>query len=78
MSTYVVEQYLPDITSEQLGAAASAAKATTASMTSERTPVRHLRSTFIPGEDKCYCLRRVFMCGLTALGGRATVASASA
>ena len=25
-------------------------------MTSEGTPVRSLRSTFIPGEDKCYCL----------------------
>ena len=56
MSKYLVERYLPGLTPEQLGAAASAAKATTASMTSEGTPVHYLRSTFIPGEDKCYCL----------------------
>ena len=56
MSKFLVERYLPGLTPEQLGAAASAAKATTTSMTSEGTPVRYLRSTFIPGEDKCYCL----------------------
>ena len=56
MSKFLVERYLPGLTSEQLSAAAGAAKATTASMTSEGTPVRYLRSTFIPGEDKCYCL----------------------
>jgi len=56
MSKFLVERNLPGITPEQLGAAASAAKETTASMTSEGTPVRYLRSTFIPGEDKCYCL----------------------
>ena len=56
MSKFLVERYLPGVTPEQLGEAASAAKETTASMTSEGTPVRYLRSTFIPGEDKCYCL----------------------
>jgi hypothetical protein len=56
MSKFLVERYLPALTPEQLGAAASAAKATTASMRNEGTPVRYLRSTFIPGEDKCYCL----------------------
>ena len=56
MSKFLVERYLPGLTPEQLGAAAIAAKETTASMTSEGTPVRYLRSTFIPGEDKCYCL----------------------
>ena len=29
---------------------------TTAQMSREGTPVRYLRSFFIPGEDKCYCL----------------------
>ncbi|MGD9711464.1 MAG: DUF4242 domain-containing protein [Thermomicrobiales bacterium] len=56
MSKFLVERYLPGITPEQLGAAANAAKETTAAMTNEGTPVRYLRSTFIPGEDKCYCL----------------------
>jgi len=56
MATYVVERSLPGITPEQLGAAAGAAKETTARMTEEGTPVRYLRTTFVLGEDKCYCL----------------------
>ena len=56
MPKYLVERYLPGITGEQLAAAAQSAKSTTAEMTSEGTPVRYLRSTFIPGEEKCFCL----------------------
>lgn len=56
MSKFLVERYLPGITTDQLGAAAGAAKSTTATMTKEGTPVQYLRSTFIPGEEKCYCL----------------------
>lgn len=56
MSEFIVERYLPGITPDQLTAAAGSAKSTTARMTEEGTPVRYLRSTFIPGEDKCFCL----------------------
>ncbi len=56
MPKYLVERYLPGISPEQLRAAAGAAKRTTAEMTAEGTPVRYLRSTFITGEDKCFCL----------------------
>ncbi len=56
MPKYMVERHLPGITNDQLTAAAGRAKATTAQMTEEGTPVRYLRSTFIPGEDKCFCL----------------------
>jgi hypothetical protein len=56
MSKYLVERYLPGITPDQLSAAAGAAKSTTEAMAQEGTPVRYLRSTFIPGEEKCYCL----------------------
>ncbi len=56
MTKYVVERYLPGITPEQLTAAAGSAKQATAAMTQEGTPVRYLRSTFIPGEEKCFCL----------------------
>ena len=56
MAKYVVERYLPGITPDQLTAAAGSAKSTTAQMTDEGTPVRYLRSTFIPGEEKCFCL----------------------
>ncbi len=56
MAKYIVERYLPGIQPDQLTAAAGSAKSTTAQMTQEGTPVRYLRSTFIPGEEKCYCL----------------------
>ena len=56
MTKYIVERYLPGITPDQLTAAAGAAKCTTAAMAQEGTPVRYLRSTFIPGEEKCFCL----------------------
>ncbi|HLG72097.1 MAG TPA: DUF4242 domain-containing protein [Chloroflexota bacterium] len=56
MPKYLVERYLPGITPEQLSAAAGAAKSTTADMSSQGTPVRYLRSTFLPGEEKCFCL----------------------
>ncbi len=56
MPRYMVERYLPGITVDQLSAAAARAKSTTAQMTQEGVPIRYLRSTFIPGEEKCFCL----------------------
>ena len=56
MPNYIVQRTLPSFTSEQLASAASSAKSTTAQMSQEGTPVRYLRSFFIPGEDKCFCL----------------------
>ena len=56
MTKYLVERHLPGITPDQLTAAAESAKSTTAAMTQEGTPVQYLRSTFIPSEEKCFCL----------------------
>ncbi len=56
MAKYMVERHLPGIKPDELAAAATRAKETTAQMTAEGTPVRYLRSTFVPGEEKCYCL----------------------
>jgi muconolactone delta-isomerase len=56
MPMYMVERHLPGITTDQLGAAAARAKSTTADMSQKGTPVRYLRSTFVPGEEKCFCL----------------------
>ena len=56
MAKYMVERHLPGIKPDELAAAAARAKATTAEMTTEGTPVRYLRSTFVPGEEKCFCL----------------------
>ena len=56
MPNYMVERTLPGYTAEQVAGAANRARETTNLMAREGTPVRYLRSTFIPGEDKCYCL----------------------
>ena len=56
MPKYIVERHLPGITPDQLAAAAGRAKTTTAAMSQQGTPVRYLRSTFMPAEEKCYCL----------------------
>ena len=56
MPCYMVERHLPGITPDQLVAAAGRAKEASARMTRQGTPVRYLRSTFVPGDEKCYCL----------------------
>ena len=56
MPQYMVERHLPGITPEQLMAAAGRAKAVTAEMTQQGKPVRYLRSTFVPSEEKYFCL----------------------
>lgn len=56
MTQYLVERHLPGITGEQLTAAAQAAKDTSAAMRAEGEQVIYRRSTFLPGEEKCFCL----------------------
>ncbi|TML61312.1 MAG: DUF4242 domain-containing protein [Actinobacteria bacterium] len=56
MTRYMVERSLPGFSEEQLPGAAGAAKTASTRMTQEGTPVRYLRSTFVPQEEKCYCL----------------------
>jgi hypothetical protein len=56
MATYLVGRSLPGFTPDQLPAAAGAAKSTAEAMAAEGLPVRYLRSTFVPHEEKCFCL----------------------
>jgi Protein of unknown function (DUF4242) len=56
MTVYMVERSLPGITMEQLATAQRAAIATSARLSAEGTPVRYLRSTFVPGDGRCLCL----------------------
>lgn len=56
MKVYMVERSLPGITNEQLAGAQSAAIAGSQKATAAGTPVRYLRSTFVPGEATCLCL----------------------
>jgi muconolactone delta-isomerase len=52
----MVERHLPGITPEQLTAAATRAKSVTAELTAQGKPVRYLRSTFIPSEERSFCI----------------------
>jgi muconolactone delta-isomerase len=53
---YMVERDLPGITPEQVMAAAARAKSVTAEMTQQGKPIRYLRSTYLPSEQKSFCL----------------------
>jgi Protein of unknown function (DUF4242) len=52
----MVERSLPGFSKEQLPGAAGAAKGAAEELSAEGTPIRYLRSTFVPGEQKCFCL----------------------
>ncbi len=56
MPVYMVDRNLPGVTSEQLAAAHKAAIETCQQFTAKETPVRYLRTTFVPGEARCMCL----------------------
>lgn len=56
MPVFMVERDLPGITMEQLATAQKKAIQMGKELTAEGRPVRYIRSTFVPGEDKCMCL----------------------
>ncbi len=56
MAVYMVERELPGITNDALAGAQRAAIAGAQKSTSDGTPVRYIRSTFVPGEARCMCL----------------------
>jgi len=56
MAVYLVERDLPGITMEQLAAAQKTAIQMGKELTAQGREVRYIRSTFVPGENKCMCL----------------------
>lgn len=56
MPVYMVERDLPGFTNDQLAGAQQAAIASSQKSTTNGTPVRYIRSTFVPGEARCMCL----------------------
>jgi len=56
MPAYLVERDLPGITMEELAAAQKRAIQTVKELTATGREVRYIRSTFVPGEDRCICL----------------------
>ena len=56
MSVFMVERELGGITMDALGAAQKAAIGKASEMTAAGTPMRYIRSTFVPGDGRCMCL----------------------
>jgi hypothetical protein len=55
MTCYVVTRHLPGITPDALTSAGLRAKSCAAEMTDEGTPVKWLRSFFIPKTEQTHC-----------------------
>jgi hypothetical protein len=55
MPTFMVERYLPGLEHERLSEAVSRAAAAAAELTQQGVPVCYLGSTFVPGEEACFC-----------------------
>ena len=56
MAVYLVERDLPGVTMEELAAAQKRAIQAGIDLTAQGRDVRYIRSTFVPGEQKCMCL----------------------
>lgn len=56
MAVYMVDRSLPGITMEQLAAAQRTAIETGERLTAAGTPVRYIRSMFVPSEAHCMCM----------------------
>jgi len=56
MAVYLVERDLPGITMEELAAAQKRAIQVGMDLTAQGREVHYIRSTFVPGEQKCMCL----------------------
>ena len=52
---YVVERYLPGVSSSELERVLVVLRRTTREMRSEGTPVRYLGSTIVPDDEACFC-----------------------
>ena len=56
MPVYMVERNLPGIKMDQLAAAQKRAIEVGKELTAEGKQVKYIRTTFVPGENKCMCL----------------------
>lgn len=56
MQIYMVERTLKNISMDELAGAQAAAIDKATELTAAGTPVRYIRSTFVPGDGRCMCL----------------------
>lgn len=74
MEVFMVERSLKGIPMDQLAAAQQRAIRTAADMTAAGTPIRYLRTTFVPDSGKCMCLFESSDCNtVKALQGKAVI-----
>lgn len=52
---FLVERYLPDVKRDALQASIDRLSATAEELTAAGEPIRYLGSTFVPGEESCFC-----------------------
>jgi hypothetical protein len=52
---YLVERYLPGATPDDVLDAAARVASATAELAADGIPVRYLGSSFVPGEETCFC-----------------------
>jgi Protein of unknown function (DUF4242) len=55
VTEYMVERYLPGITSAELDEASARLAAASAELSTNGAEVRYLGSTFVPEEESCFC-----------------------
>jgi hypothetical protein len=56
MPTYLVEAYMPRSQAEEARAAGRRARAAAEELSREGTPVRYVRTTFLPDDETCFHL----------------------
>lgn len=56
MPVFLVDRYLPGADDASLAGAQRAAMDVSRRFSADGRPLRYLRSTFIPGEERCLCL----------------------
>jgi hypothetical protein len=56
LAVFLVERNLPGVSMEDLAAAQKRAIQVGHELTEEGLQVRYIRSTFVPGENRCMCL----------------------
>jgi muconolactone delta-isomerase len=56
MAVYLVERNMPGVTMDELAAAQKRVIKSGQELTREGKAVRYIRSTFIPGDQRCMCL----------------------
>ena len=70
MPNYLMESYLPRSRSRELRAVVDRLRRATDSLTAEGTQVRHLRSTFVPGDELCLHLLEADSIAIVGEAGR--------